>query len=116
MTEITDGDALGAVMSTAELEAKVAELQSLVTDIFAALDGDGIEYEYGTFGSGKPATIGGIASFTADWNSHEEPAWRGERWEDLTREQRFESAKFSAQHALIKELGDLRRRHDDSTN
>jgi len=106
----------GLFPSHEELEAQVAELQSLISAVFGALDGEGINYQYGEFKNGEPATIGGIQSFTADWNGDKIPSWRGERWEDLTTEQKFESSKFSAQHALINRLGDLRRKYNEQKN
>lgn len=101
------------ILKAMELADKLAAREKLIERLFGVLDGDGISFEYGTFRSGKPATIGGIASFTVDWDTAEEPSWRGEPWDTLTKEQKFESSKFSAQHALIKELAELKSEWND---
>jgi hypothetical protein len=75
---------------------------AVVAELFAALEGTGISFQYGEFTSGKPATIGGIQSFTADW----------EPWDSLTSEQKFQSSKFSAQHALVKKLAEIKGHND----
>ena len=100
-------------LSVEELTARVAELEQLITDTFDALEGTKLSYQYGEFKSGEPATIGGIGAFTADWDGEQIPSWRGEPWESLTTEQKFESSKFSAQHALINRLGELRGKYKE---
>lgn len=88
--------------------------KAILEDIFSALDGDAtVSFEIGRMRRGDgtdggPITIGGIQSFMAEWDVHQEPPALGIRWEDMTNEQRFERSKWSAQHALIKRLADLK--------
>jgi hypothetical protein len=84
---------------------------SILKQVFAAFDGDdqSILYPYGVTSRGREVSIGGIMAFVAEWDTHPEPPFLDILWEDMTVEQRFERAKWSAQHALIKRLADLRK-------
>lgn len=88
---------------------------SLLKQVFAAFDGDdqSILYPYGVTAKGREVTIGGIMAFVAEWDTNPEPPFLGIAWEAMTNEQRFERAKWSAQHALIKRLADLRKEAED---
>lgn len=88
---------------------------SLLKQVFAALDGDdeGILYPYGVTRRGDEVTIGGLMAFVAEWDTHPEPPHLGFSWEEMTTEQRFERAKWSAQHALVKRLAELRKAADE---
>jgi DNA primase len=84
---------------------------SILKQVFAAFDGDdpGILYAYGVTARGNEVTIGGIMAFVSEWDTNPEPPFLGISWEAMSNEQRFERAKWSAQHALIKRLADLRK-------
>lgn len=88
---------------------------SLLKQVFAALDGDdeSILYPYGVTSRGDEVTIGGLMAFVAEWDTHPEPPHLGISWEEMTNEQRFERAKWSAQHALVKRLAELRKAADE---
>jgi hypothetical protein len=100
-----------AVIRYVAAETALAAAQAgtvLLDRVFAALDGEGISFQYGEYRNGRPATIGGIASFTSEWDSAPEASWRGEDWDTLTPEQKFESSKFSAQHQLVTRLAEIK--------
>lgn len=84
---------------------------SLLKQVFAALDGDdeSILYPYGVTSRGDEVTVGGLMAFVAEWDTHPEPLHVDISWEEMTHEQRFERAKWNAQHALVKRLAELKK-------
>lgn len=94
--------------SSDDFDAGWLAARRLAHEIFDALDGKDISYLVGHYrNSDREYRIGGIISFMSEQWSRA-PLHAGEPWESLTLEQRLESARFSAQHALIKKLGELR--------
>jgi hypothetical protein len=83
----------------------------LLTRIFAALDGEdtSIAYSYGITSSGKELSHNGLMAFVAEWDTYPEPPALGIAWEEMTPQQRWERARWSAQHALVQKLSELRK-------
>lgn len=88
--------------------------EAILAAVFDALDGKTGAFEYAHTKRDQPLTVGGIMSFLDEFNDPKpEPAWRDKSWEERTVAERYESMRFSAQHALIKKLADLRKAYDE---
>lgn len=84
---------------------------ALLTRLFAALDGEdaSITHPYGTTSAGKELSHSGLMAFVAEWDTTPEPPALGITWEEMTPQQRWERARWSAQHALVQKLSELRK-------
>jgi hypothetical protein len=97
-------------------EAQLTQAMGLLADLFDAFDGKHIEALIGHYAKDNaPATIGGLASFTVAWDEQaaEMQHLLYKPWDELTKDEKIMRGTWSAQHAFVKRLGDLRRRYDE---